>query len=80
MEKDRDLRDASATVLANVGANAIVARSVSDAAVLNLANEILAEDPPKRHDKTLIASIATLLEDYGLRREAGALRKRYSNK
>lgn len=80
MEEDRDLRDSTAAFLANVGGRVIVARSVTDAAVLNLAGEILAEDPPKRHDTTLIESIATLLDGYDLRRAAGTLRERHSNK
>jgi hypothetical protein len=76
MSEDRNLHDSSPTLTANVGGVVVAARSVSDAAVLNLAGDILNEVTPKRHDPALLLSMATLLNAYGLSRAAKTLRER----
>ncbi|BBO32267.1 hypothetical protein [Lacipirellula parvula] len=62
---------------ADVGGRLIEARSVTEAAALNMAGAILDETEPKTHKRELIQSLSELLEAYGLLRAARTLRERY---
>jgi len=78
MLSDREPEVISPGPSANIGGAIIVARSITDAAALNLAGEVLDEVEPKQHQQDLIRSLAMLLDDYGLRRAANTIRERYA--
>ncbi|QDT73526.1 hypothetical protein I41_27150 [Lacipirellula limnantheis] len=77
MSKDCEPEAISPGPSANVGGTIFSARSITEAAALNLAGDILDEVKPKRRQPDLIHSLAMLLDDHGLRRAANTLRERY---
>lgn len=76
MGEDREQKGSPAHAV-DVGGVTIAARNVTDAAALSLAGELLNKVQPQDRQPELVQTLATLLESYGLHRQADALRERY---